>query len=217
MQTCNVPCGIDDSCPSGQSCQLATNCNAPLMKLQSSMLVTLTGPDRVMESQDTDVFSGAMNEIISQAAGEKGIKLDSIDVGDQVLADRRTLYDRIGQRYLSARVYNITQRFLPTGSSALDVSMVVTGDYRPPPFLDLDVITEDSINSQGSRVISTLKERGSRSGRAFFERVTGVEAVAREDATQKTSLGDAADRSIVAETSDLEIWDGEVSACLSIC
>jgi hypothetical protein len=181
------------------------------------MLVTLTGPDRVMESQDTDVFSGAMNEIISQAAGEKGIKLYSIDVGDQVLADRRTLYDRIGQRYLSARVYNITQRFLPTGSSALDVSMVVTGDYRPPPFLDLDVITEDSINSQGSRLISTLKERGSTSGRAFFERVTGVEAVAREDATQKTSLGDAADRLIVAETSDLEIWDGEVSACLSIC
>lgn len=95
--------------------------------------------------------------------------------------------------------------------------MVVTGDYRPPPYLDLDVITEDSINSQGSRLISTLKERGSRSGRAFFERVTGVEAVAREDATQKISLGDAADRSIVAETSDLEIWDGEVSACLSIC
>jgi hypothetical protein len=180
MQTCNVPCGISDSCPAGQSCQLATNCNVPLTKLKSNMLVTMTGPDRVMESEDTDVFSGAMNEVISQAAAEKGIKLDSIGVGDQVLADRRTF-----QRYLSARVYNITQRFLPTGSSALDVSMVVTGDYRPPPYLDLDVIAGDSINSQGERVINTLRERGSRSGIAFFERVTGVEAMPREDATQR--------------------------------
>jgi hypothetical protein len=138
-----------------------------------------------MEGQDTDIFGGAMNEIIAEAAAEQGIKLGGVDVGDQLLADRRTLYDRFGQRYLNARVYNITQRFLPSGSSALDVSMVVTGEYRPPPYLDLDVIAEDSINRDGDRVVSTLKDRGSRAGSAFFERVSGVEAVARAAVTQR--------------------------------
>jgi hypothetical protein len=188
MTSCDIPCGSeDDSCPSGQNCQLATNCHIPLMTLRSDMLVTMEGPDRVMESQDTDVFGGAMGEIIGEAAAENGIKLGGVDVGSQSLADRRTLYDRFGERYLSARVYNITQRFLPSGSSALDVSMVVTGDYRPPPYLDLDVITEESINRQGDKVISTLKDRGSRAGSAFFERVSGVEAVARAAVTQRPS------------------------------
>ena len=153
--------------------------------VRSDMLVTMQGPDRVMEGQDTDIFGGAMNEIIAEAAAEQGIKLGGVDVGDQLLAGRRTLYDRFGQRYLNARVYNITQGILPSGSSALDVSMVVTGEYRPPPYLDLDVIAEDSINRDGDRVVSTLKDRGSRAGSAFFERVSGVEAVARAAVTQR--------------------------------
>jgi hypothetical protein len=149
------------------------------------MLVTMQGPDRTMEAGDTDVFGGTMSDIVGEAAAEVGINLGGVDVGEQEVAVRRSMYDKFAERYLSARVYNVTQRFLPSGSSALDVSMVVTGDYRPPPYLDLDVIAEDSINRGGDRVISTLKERGSRAGSAFFDRVSGVEAVAKDAVTQR--------------------------------
>lgn len=132
----------------------------------------MQGPDRPMENTENEVFGGTMNDIIGAAAGAKGIKLGGVDVGEQTLVDRRTLYDRWGERYLSARIYNVTQRFLPSGSSALDVSMVVTGDYRPPPYLDLDVITEDSINRDAGGVVQNLKERGSRAGSQFFNRVS---------------------------------------------
>ena len=47
------------------------------------------------------------------------------------------------------------------------------------------MIAEDSINRDGDRVVSTLKDRGSRAGSAFFERVSGVEAVARAAVTQR--------------------------------
>lgn len=136
------------------------------------MLVTMQGPDRPMESNENEVFGGTMNDIIGAAAASKGITLGGVDVGEQTLVDRRTLYDRLGERYLSARIYNVTQRFLPSGSSALDVSMVVTGDYRPPPYLDLDVITEDSINRDAGGVVQSLKDRGSRAGSQFFDRVS---------------------------------------------
>jgi len=76
---------------------------------------------------------------------------------------------------------------LPSGSSAIDVSMVVTGDYRPPPYLDLDVIAEDSINRQGAKVVSTLRERGERAGREFFSRVEGIEAVRKTELTKRPS------------------------------
>ena len=82
------------------------------------MLVTMQGPDRPMESNENEVFGGTMNDIIGAAAASKGITLGGVDVGEQTLVDRRTLYDRLGERYLSARIYNVTQRFLPSGSSA---------------------------------------------------------------------------------------------------
>lgn len=185
MVNCRQKCTSHSDCPLGEQCQLATNCHVPIITLRANMIVTMQGPDRTMDTSDSDVFGGTMNDIIGEAATENGIKMGGVDVGEQTLADRRTLYDKFGERYLNARVYNVTQRFLPSGSSALDVSMVVTGEYRPPPYVDLDVITEDSINRGGDRVVSTLKERGSRAGTQFFDRVSGVEAVARAAVTQR--------------------------------
>jgi len=113
--------------------------------------------------------------------------LDAVGLGEQeVFAGRRSLSRRKkGGRRWEARVGNVTQRLLPSGSSALDVSVVITGDYRPPPYIDLNVIAEDSINRQGEKVISSLQERGSRAGRSFFERVEGIEATAKEALTER--------------------------------
>ncbi|KAL7465041.1 hypothetical protein ACHAXS_005369 [Conticribra weissflogii] len=77
------------------------------------------------------------------------------------------------------------RRQLPTTSSALDVSMVVTGDYRPPPYLDLDAIIEDSINRASARLVTDLRERGRRAGTTVFDRLEAVRVVAEERATAR--------------------------------
>ncbi|EJK50247.1 hypothetical protein THAOC_30810 [Thalassiosira oceanica] len=54
-----------------------------------------------------------------------------------------------------------------------------------PPYLDLDVIAEDSINRNGDKVVSTLRDRGERAGREYFQRVQGIETVARKEVTMR--------------------------------
>ena len=93
------------------------------------------------------------------------------------------------ETYMNIDIRNITQRKLPSGSSAVDVSMVITGDYRPPPYVDLDVVAEDSINSNGAKVVNTLRERGERAGRDYFSRVEGIEAVRESKKVRKREDG----------------------------
>jgi len=198
MLTCNEPCPRGTECRNGETCYAATNCDKPLLELVSDMLVTLNGPDKPMAAQDGDIFSGTLMDILKEVAEQEGIALDGLDLGDQEIQGRRQLEQRRLERfsmgfyddhYLFSRpamtISNITQRKLPSGSSALDVSVVITGDYRPPPYIDLNVIAEDSINRQGEKVVSSLRERGSRSGRDFFDRVDSIEAVAKEKATAR--------------------------------
>ena len=172
------------------TCFAATNCDRPLEELVADMLMTLVGPDKQMEDEDEGIFEGTMFDYIAEVAEELGIGLGGVGVTGQNNIGRRELEYRYSSRELrgwhgNIVINNITQRMLPGGSSALDVSMVVTGDYRPPPFLDLDVIAEDSINRQGAKVVNTLRERGERAGRDFFSRVEGIEAVAASDLTAR--------------------------------
>ncbi|KAL7491165.1 hypothetical protein ACHAWT_000602 [Skeletonema menzelii] len=172
------------------TCFAATNCDQPLEQLISNMMTTLVGPDNTMEDEDSVVFEGTIFDYIEEVAADLGIGLGDVTTTGQNTVGRRELEHRYSSRELkgwhgSIVVNNITQRMLPGGSSALDVSMVVTGDYRPPPFLDLDIIAEDSINRQGAKVVSTLRERGERAGRDFFSRVEGIEAVAANDLTAR--------------------------------
>lgn len=72
-----------------------------------------------------------------------------------------------------AAFINNHHRQLPTGSSALDFSMVITGEYRParrpgekpppPKKFDLGKVTEDSINRDPQGFVKDLKERSSQS------------------------------------------------------
>lgn len=171
-------------------CFAATNCDQPLEELVSNIMTTLIGPDGTMENEDSSLFEGTIFDYIEEVAAGLGIGLGDVLTTGQNAVSRRELEHRYSSRELkgwhrSIVVNNITQRMLPSGSSALDVSLVVTGDYRPPPFLDLDVIAEDSINRQGAKVVSTLRERGERAGRDFFSRVEGIEAVAASDLTAR--------------------------------
>ena len=172
------------------ACFAGTNCDKPLEELVADMLMTLVGPSTKMQDEDSSIFEGTLYDYIGKTAEELGIGLGGVGVTGQSTAGRRELERRYSSREFKGWhgnivINNITQRMLPGGSSALDVSMVVTGDYRPPPFLDLDIIAEDSINRQGAKVVGTLRERGERAGREFFSRVEGIEAVSASDLTSR--------------------------------
>ncbi|KAL7471902.1 hypothetical protein ACHAXS_012218 [Conticribra weissflogii] len=80
---------------------------------------------------------------------------------------------------------NTPRRQLPTASSALDVSMTITGEYRPPPYLDLDHLVTSSINRASSTVIADLRQRASRVGSTYFERVRDLKATSADDVTTR--------------------------------
>ena len=192
MLGCNESCECGICSDPEERCFAATNCNRPLEELVSEMLTTLQGPEDPMDPADTDIFGVTIFDFINEVAIEEGISLGDIGVGDQAIVNRRELQERYDHRallghsrYMNFEIKNVTQRKLPSGSSAIDVSMVVTGDYRPPPYLDLDVIAEDSINRQGDKVVTTLRERGERAGREYFSRVEGIEAVRKTDLTKR--------------------------------
>jgi hypothetical protein len=178
MVSCDVTCPSesDEECPDGHMCFAAANCAVPLITLTSEMVVSMVGPDSTMDYTDQGIFGNTLNDFISDAAGgEGGLSLKGVDLGQQSLSVRR----------LTANITGVDHRKLPLGSSALDVSVTVTGQYRPPPYVDLDVICRDSINTDSQRVVSSLQERGNQMGRTFFQRVEGIEATSRDDFTKR--------------------------------
>lgn len=191
MVTCNRPCPTGSGCVEGETCYAATNCDKPLVKLTTDLVVTMAGPETYMEDEDTDIFTQTMYETLSADLERNNLNTDGVDLTGQNLIGRRALEYRYHDRSLrgwhgqNIMISNVTQRMLPIGSSALDATLVVTGTYRPPPFHDLDLIAEDSINRQGEKVVSTLRERGERAGREFFSRVQGIEAVSAADITKR--------------------------------
>lgn len=195
MVSCSVPCPESTECISPDSCFAATDCDKPLEQLVSEMVTTLSGPDIIMELEDLDIFGGTVYDYIKELADVKGISLGGVEPQEQTIVSRRDLQHRAEHRrlihghdrFLHFNITNITLRMLPAGSSALDVSMVVTGDYRPPPYLDLDLIAEESINRNADVVVKSLQERGARQGRAYFDQVQGIETVRAADMTQRPS------------------------------
>ncbi|KAL7546263.1 hypothetical protein ACHAWF_009617 [Thalassiosira exigua] len=193
----NCPGGWECGVP-GERCYAATGCDKPLEQLISDLLTTLSGPDETMDDEDGALFTETIMETIGKVAEDLGVAVD-VEMEGQELIGRRELTRRMDERrllghdhfgtdrFLHWNITSISQRRLPSGSSAIDVSMVVTGDYRPPPYVDLDVVAEDSINRNGDKVVSTLRERGERAGREFFSRVEGIEAVVASKKTKRPS------------------------------
>ncbi len=190
--------GCDKACPTGtectgegERCYAATNCDKPLMELTSDMVVTMMGPNSEMDEDDVDIFIQTIFDTLEAELEKDNMKAEGVDFTGQNSVSRRELEYRYSGRNLkgwqgrNVMISNVTQRMLPAGSSALDASIVITGIYRPPPYKDLDVIAEDSINRQGQKVVSTLRERGERAGREYFSRVDGIEAISAADLTAR--------------------------------
>jgi hypothetical protein len=192
MANCKTPCPTGRECTvPGERCYAATGCERPLVELTADMMVTMMGPDTLMADEDIEIFIQTMYETLQAELEAENMFTEGVDFTGQNSVARRDLEQRYSGRNLkgwqgsNVMISNVTQRMLPVGSSALDASIVVTGGYRPPPYKDLDVIAEDSINRQGQKVVSTLRERGERAGRDFFNRVDGIEAVTAADLTER--------------------------------
>lgn len=204
MVSCSTPCPQSTECISPDRCFAATNCEKPLEQLVSEMITTLSGPDIIMELEDLDIFGGTVYDFIKELAEVEGVSIGDVEPQGQTVVSRRVLQDRAEHRrlvhghdrFLHYDITNITLRRLPVGSSALDVSMVVTGDYRPPPYLDLDVIAEESINRNAEKVVKSLQERGARQGRAYFDQVQGIETVRAADMTQRPTVAPTDDPTV---------------------
>lgn len=172
---CDTPCGSGSECTRGETCYSATNCAVPLIVVKSQLMVSMVGPDQTMDYTDQGIFKETLNDFIAGSAVGEGVGLKDVGLGQQSLSLRR----------LTANVTNIRHRQLPLGSSALDVSVTVTGEYRPPPYVDFDMICEDSINRDPDMVVGSLQDRGGERGRPFFERVQGIEALRAGDLTKR--------------------------------
>lgn len=192
MVNCDHPCPKESECKYPKKCFAATHCDKPLVELEANIVVTMMGPSTTMDGEDGQIFVQTMYDTLKEELEKENLMTENVDLTEQLLVvGQRELEHRYNGRNLkgwhgrNVMISNVTQRMLPVGSSALDASIVVTGIHRPPPYKDLDIIAESSINRQGEKVVSTLRERGERAGREFFNRVEGIEAVSSADLTNR--------------------------------
>jgi len=149
MLQCSDPCPLGSECSNPtERCFAATNCDHPLESLFTTFVCTLKGMNIavVMDNTEADVFVQTLNEVMK--VEEVGLALAGIDLGSQGLVE----------------------------GLGLDIDVVVTVDYRPPPYIDLNVVLENAIKRNEARLVSALRERGERAGYSdFFNRVDGIE------------------------------------------
>ncbi|KAL7526737.1 hypothetical protein ACHAXR_003210, partial [Thalassiosira sp. AJA248-18] len=107
---------------------------------------------------DTAAMEGAVRAITQEAAeGDDTLSNISVEVKDVICTPGQS----------SRHLVTNNHRHLPTSSSALDFSMVITGEYRPPSRPgeavprgpNLGALAEDSINADPTGFVKDLKER----------------------------------------------------------
>ena len=200
-----------DPCPAGMTCHGGTNCNKPMEEISVDIVMGLLGdyPPEIegMDGKEIGILEDVVVSGLSAMAG--GVAVDGADVTGQELSRRRGRrgllrgagpdgLDATGGTYRDMEDFGLIgserrwavenlklRRRLYTSSSALDVSMTITGGYRPPPYIDTEEIVEDSINRAAPRMTDELRERGQREGSELFKRVRGVEAVRRDRYTPR--------------------------------
>ena len=131
-------------CPGGQTCFAATNCDKPMEPVVSKMVMSLLGQYEGavnMGQIEKRVFSESVLEYLAARMEEERVSINGADVTGQSFSQGGGRGLRNGRRsvrwedeatgaHVTVELDAMQQRRLPTGSSALDVSMTVTGEYR---------------------------------------------------------------------------------------
>ena len=208
-----------DPCPAGLTCHAGTNCNRPMEEIAVEIVLSLLGeyPPEIdgMTGREIGMLEDVVMGVgLGAGAVAGGIAVNGAGVTDQNMYRRRgrrgllrgaAQLDDADGTYADMEEYALNgseggwtvenlrvRRRLPSTSSALDVSMTITGGYRPPPYVDADVLVEDSINRAAPKMADELRERGNREGSELFKRVRGVEAVRRDRKTGRPTRSPAA-------------------------
>jgi len=139
-------------------------------KIKSGVKVSFGGVDCVPGEpiEGAEFIEASVRKIAKEAASKES------DYIDNIKAEVKGMFCK------AEGPFERHHRRLPTGSSALDFSVVVTGEYRPPsrpgqrpPPLDIDIgrATEDSINRDPVAFVKDIQERAALTDTVF----TGVE------------------------------------------
>ena len=166
--SCSKRCPLGTECTGNETCFAATNCNKPMEPTLSKMLMRLLGdfPGSVEMGYDAQVvFSEAIVDHLATSLEESHVSINGAEVTGQTLSFR----NKGGRR--------------TTLASSLDVSMSIKGEYRPPPYQNVNKLVEDSINAASQRLLEDVRDRGRRAGTPLFESVEGLEAEREADTT----------------------------------
>jgi len=154
-------CPIGNECGEGEECFGNTNCDRELKEPTSDMVFTLSGPADKMEEEDLTIFKSTIFAVLQQSLIDIKIHLETLSVTNQ--------------RYFSSE-------------ENVEVSVILTAKYRPPPETNLDTIVENSINLQKESVRGALKQAANDAKRWYFATINEISAVSRENATIRPTV-----------------------------
>eukprot|EP00986_Skeletonema_menzelii_P008552 scaffold3643_cov132-Skeletonema_menzelii.AAC.2 len=155
-------CTNGDECGGGEVCVENTNCDKPLVSLNSEIVFTFTGTTTPMEDEDWTIFNQVIFDLLKRTTTDLSIHLESITLQSQkAYADTNTV----------------------------EVNVLLQAKYRPPPIKNLNTIAENSINLQKDTVVANLKKVGAESNRYYFTTdVKEIDAISKENATKRPTL-----------------------------
>jgi hypothetical protein len=126
------------------------------------------------------------------------LTLAGVPEGQPMNLDQTAYFEEITRRFLVEQFSNMPtvnvlgvnvtdqaqdgRRLRSGGSSSLNLATTITGEYRPPPFVDFDGVVSDAIDGDGYQLGDDLRTRREmpeflKSGGAeYFASVTGVTA-----------------------------------------
>jgi hypothetical protein len=159
-------------------------------EVRSGLLLALDVPECVygpdgnpieMTSSEQDAVAETVKASVSTDAEESYVYNTQVEVSGIVTVCGRRLSSKVG--FESSH-----HRILPSGAAAVEFSMIITGEYRPPVIpgielepmprsLDLGSLAEESINRDPEQFVRELKDRAPPTSSLNQVETLNVEAV----------------------------------------
>jgi hypothetical protein len=120
--------------------------------LTAKTILTLNGIEAEMNSNALEVFEDAVLSFLNSQLANNNIIVTGMKVFNQTFAERRMLIN-----WKKGHDFNRAQFRSLQSSSSLDVITVVTGEHKPPPDINFDILVTDTINSNDIEIVESLK------------------------------------------------------------
>ena len=122
-----------------------------------------SGNDVKISKEEQQVVADSVEATVADEAAKNDIYNSKVEVAGVITTCKRRLSAQSGDE-------SIRHRQLPSGAAAVEFSMIITGEYKPPVVpgeqpkpmarsIDLGVIAEDSINADPAGFVRDLKSR----------------------------------------------------------